>query len=130
MQQNEQKKKKGSPLATIFFVILFLIFAASDELPEDAFVGLIGLAITVGVVFVIAKAATANAPKEDSHTHDRIDHSRDLQINPRTGKVSTPTRYTVHPHSAREHWKQQLDGLLANGTIDRDEYAALLNRRF
>lgn len=85
---------------------------------------LIPVGILAAVIVIVKRRGTSN------HTHDRIDHRSDLTINPRTGKTENRPVRSAAPHSPQEHWKQQLDGLLANGTIDRAEYRALLNRKF
>lgn len=134
MKQNETKKKKGSPILTAIFLAIIGLVYLSDELPSgtmDVFIGLIALVIPVVLVIVLVRTVVKKAKvSEQTHTHDRIDHSSDVQIDAKTGKVSgTPVR-TAQQHSAKEHWKQQLDGLLANGTIDRAEYRALMKRKF
>lgn len=72
----------------------------------------------------------ANKTKEAVHTHDRIDHSKDLEIDHNTGKAVNRSVQAAEPHSAREHWKRQLDAMLENGTIDRSEYRSMMNRKF
>lgn len=131
-QKQNTRKKKPSWLP---FVLIggFVLFSLLDEIDEDLFILL--FVFVFFIIVIVGIAAAASAVKKASagpagHSHDRIDHSRDVVINRQTGKVeSTPVR-SASQHSAREHWKQQLDGLLANGTIDRAEYRALMNRKF
>lgn len=126
-----EEKKKGSPLGGIIAIGLFVLFSIIGEAEEDGAFAVFGIAVAVFLgIFIFIAVSAANAKKKtEVHSHDRIDHSSDLKVNPNTGRVeSAPVRVTHH--SAREHWKQQLDGLLANGTIDRAEYQALMNRKF
>lgn len=138
MVQEDYRKKKKSPLGTIVVVAAIAMFALAGEVSEavDTVIGLIIVigAMVLPIVFVVSlvKAVKRTAAKSTAsgvHTHDRIDHSRDLKINTQTGKAERPITQAVQ-HSPREHWKQQLDGLLANGTIDRAEYRALMKRKF
>lgn len=126
-----EEKKKGSPLGGIIAIGLFVLFGIIGEAEEDGAIAAFGIAVAVFLgIFIFIAVSAANAKKKtEVHSHDRIDHSSDLKVNPNTGRVeSAPVRVTRH--SAREHWQQQLDGLLANGTIDRAEYQALMNRKF
>lgn len=132
MQQNRRNQKKNPTVLSAVIVIAVMLFAMLDELPDSAALGvvtvimlLIPLAVVLAVVKLVKKKSYTG-----SHSHDRIDHTTDLKINPTTGKVESSARRTAAQHSAREHWKQQLDGLLANGTIDRAEYQAMMNRKF
>lgn len=128
---NGTPKKKGLTLGKLILILFFLMFPLSDALSDDAF-GF--LAFFVGMlifVWILLKLGRAFKPKDavGVHTHDRIDHRQDIKINPRTGRPErAPMRYVRH--TPQQHWKQQLDGLLANGTIDRAEYNAMLNRKF
>lgn len=129
MKQNQQSRKKA-PAWVPFAVVLFFILLSSIGgeagflLVFSILFLLIPVGIIAAVIFAIKKSKAAH------HTHDRIDHRADLKINPETGKAeNVPIRNTAQ-HSPQEHWKQQLDGLLANGTIDRSEYRAMLNRKF
>lgn len=125
---NRKKPSLFSILAAAFGLLIVL----ANELPDEVVGGIsavIAIAALIGL-FVKLGAFLGRIGKREVHTHDRIDHSTDLKINPKTGKtVNSAVRYGDH-HSPREHWKQQLDELLANGTIDRTEYKAMLNRKF
>lgn len=121
-------KKKSSPLTTLLIIGAVIFLTALDEIGEDLPFFLIGLA-AVGVIIYFAVKAGKQA-QQRTHSHDRIDHRRDLEINPETGKPSSVPVHRTVSHSPQEHWKQQLDGLLANGTIDRAEYQALLRHKF
>lgn len=128
------KKSSGSPVVWLIIGAVIL-FSFIDEIAEDSLFTIITLMITlapialiVAVVFFLKKQFTKT---NDVHTHDRINHSSDLKINPNTGKaVNRVTASAASTHSAKEHWKQQLDTLLANGTIDRAEYSQMLKRKF
>lgn len=128
MNQNRQKKS-SSGLAIVFLVIAALMALADSNLEEtvDIILGFAVLLLPLAVVFFVIRAVVRQK-KRTTHTHDRIDHSRDLEINPATGRAA-PVR-TVQPHGAREHWIEQLDTLLANGTITRSEYQTMRNRKF
>lgn len=130
--EREQKQKGKNRKGLSFFVILFVLMLISGA-PGDAsdvllvmFFLLLPAALAVGVFVAVKKQKTA-APS--AHSHDRIDHRRDITINPKTGKAENRS-VRQQAHSPREHWKQQLDGLLENGTIDKAEYRAMLNRKF
>ena len=134
MQQYERNRKKSSSLLTILVIAIIFMISMADGLYEDAIMVILTLLIALlpaVVVFCIVRKVKKNAEKDTQvHSHDRIDHRTDLKINPSTGKViHSPARSTA-PHSQKEHWKQQLDGLLANGTIDKAEYRAMMNRKF
>lgn len=132
MKQNKKQQKGKSGLAIVGFAIVMFVTLVS-ELSDDAlfsvlwiFITLIPVIVLLSIVMIVKKLRRSS---EAVHSHDRIDHRKDLTINPETGKVqSAPVRH--QPHSSREHWKQQLDGLLENGTIDKAEYKAMMNRRF
>ena len=122
MMQDRRSQKKGLKWVPAVIVLAFALISAVGEGSSDIFFlifPLLFLLIPVGIVVAIVLAI-----------HDRIDHRTDLKINPETGKTQQSPVRNVPPHSPQEHWKQQLDGLLANGTIDRAEYKAMLNRRF
>ena len=131
MQRNDQKKQKKSkgllPLAAVILILLPVL----EEMDSGVFALLaLLLILLVPVGIVVALLRFSRKKRNDPHTHDRIDHRTDLKINPQTGKTEARPIRTAAQHSPREHWKQQLDGLLANGTIDKAEYRALLNRKF
>lgn len=131
MRQNE--KKKGSSILPGIIFAAIVLFGLLSDASEDAILTVIGLAAVLlpVVLFIMAIAwVVKRAKKTTQHSHDRIDHSTDLRINPKTGKADPRTTYRNTSHSAKEHWKQQLDGLLSNGTIDKAEYRALMKRRF
>lgn len=126
------KAKKGPSLLTIFVCVMVVIGILAGDGFEDIFYLIVGLAailIPVIVFFAIFRAIKKKV-KPNVHSHDRIDHRRDLKVDSKTGKAVNRPVTTRAPHSAKEHWKEQLDCLLANGTIDRAEYKALMNRRF
>lgn len=132
MIQNSRSRKRGPSVLPIAFFVLFALFSAADEIPEEFIVLLIVLIVlAVFGVFLWIGIKSVRARKElPAHSHDRIDHSSDLKINTRTGRAASVPIKATTAHSPKEHWKQQLDGLLANGTIDRAEYRALMNRKF
>lgn len=127
----DKNKKKGSPLGAIIFFIIIFLFGMADEAP-GLLAGIIVTVVILFVLYVVFRSIAIAAKRQQSqnmHTHDRIDHSRDLKVNPVTGQSQRPTVQRA-AHSPREHWKMQLDALLENGTIDRKEYRALMNRKF
>lgn len=125
------EKKKFSPLLLWVGIIFLAGIVQSASESREVFVVLIGMLIilTPPVLLIWMIVLMAKKRKPAAHTHDRIDHRTDLRVDPKTGKVQRTTIH-VEQHTPQEHWKQQLDGLLANGTIDRAEYRALLNHRF
>lgn len=124
---NRENEKK-SPIPVLILLGVTLLFGLGDAAMGILIPLLlvVGTMIPFGFAFWLVRRA---ARKNKEHSHDRIDHRQDVKINPKTGKREA-VRRTPATHSPREHWKQQLDALLANGTIDRKEYNALLNRRF
>lgn len=133
MRRDNRSEQKATPLLSFLVIAAIALFSAVDTLPDEV-IGVVAvlliLAIPVGIGIVIARAVRKANQKTPAHTHDRIDHRSDLKINPKTGKTEGRPVQNVPTHSPEEHWKQQLDGLLANGTIDRAEYRALLKHRF
>jgi len=124
MEEKKAEKKK-SPAWIIWLIGLWLLAGMSDGgFPRELLVGIAAVIVLAVIVVLIAKK------KKQQHTHDRIDHRSDLKIDQTTGRVVEASRRRVQPHSPQEHWKQQMDDLLANGTIDRAEYRAMLNRKF
>lgn len=131
--RNENRKK--SPILSVVVMAVILLLVAAGDASEDGimlFVALlcflIPIAAIFGGVFYIRKLMKQAAAPD--HSHDRIDHDRDIRINPATGKAqSVPVQRRVQ-HSPQQHWKEQLDGLLANGTIDKAEYKAMMRRKF
>jgi len=126
----KQKQNTKSPLPAIVGLAMFLGFASSiaQEGISPVVIAPLFIIVVAVVIAVAAAAAKKNAGSGDqpAHTHDRIDHSTDLRIDSATGRAVNRPQQPVQPHSPREHWKQQLDGLLANGTIDRKEYDQML----
>lgn len=133
MASGKENSKKKVPVWLIVILAVMFLFSVMDGEAEDVIFTIIGLAFLLApviIVIAIIVAVRKNRAKNEEHSHDRVDHSGDLKIDRQTGRVENrPVRYAAQ-HSAKEHWKQQLDGLLANGTIDRAEYNAMLKRRF
>lgn len=129
--KQEQSRKKSSPMGIFVGILVVLGFLASEATGQDTVVAILALMILAFpvVLFIFIVRAIVKRSNSSVHTHDRIDHSSDLKINPKTGKTTRPV-LQHHAHSPQEHWKQQLDALLANGTIDRSEYRAMMNRKF
>lgn len=126
--ERDASGKKSQGLISLIIVGLFALVSILGDGTLGLFFVLLLLLIPVGILVAVITAAKRRGTS--NHTHDRIDHRSDLTINPRTGKTENRPVRSAAPHSPQEHWKQQLDGLLANGTIDRAEYRALLNRKF
>lgn len=130
--KNETEQKKKFSLLPVFAVALMIGAAVSaDTESAELFVGLVSIVVfllPILIFWVIARSFQKK--KSDVHTHDRIDHKSDLKINPATGKATSVPVKNHQPHSAKEHWQQQLDALLANGTIDKAEYREMMKRKF
>lgn len=132
MQKKDSTRKRPSVALIIAAVVFYKLISFADLDTWDGVLMVMILLMLALPVFLglwifrtIRKKASPGV-----HTHDRVDHTRDLKIDTRTGKaVSAPVRQ-VQAHTPQEHWKQQLDQLLANGTIDRAEYKAMLKHRF
>lgn len=130
MNQN-RSRKKGSPATAFIIIGVAALVSAMSSMSEDAIWGIVGISsLIIPAVIVAAVVRSAARKKANVHTHDRIDHRTDLKINPQTGRAENAPVRQAQPHSAKEHWQQQLDALLANGTIDRSEYRAMMNRKF
>lgn len=124
MKQNDKRERKKTPRVSIVVAVLAILLSMGE-------MGLIFLLTLVPLaVMIVAMVLVLKKRKGKTHSHDRVDHRGDLKINPKTGKVEKAPFRSAAAHSPREHWKQQLDDLLANGTIDRAEYRAMLNREF
>lgn len=129
MQQTETKKiSKLPPLIFVGIIALSILFDIIGEITEDAIVLI--LMVVLPIVFVLFLVAVSKKQPSQPHSHDRIDHRGDLVIDAETGKTQYRPVRSNHTHSQQEHWQQQLDGLLANGTIDKAEYAAMMRRHF
>lgn len=126
--ERDASGKKSQGLIPLIIVGLFALVSMLGDGTLGLFFVLLLLLIPVGILVAVITAAKRRGTS--NHTHGRIDHRSDLTINPRTGKTENRPVRSAAPHSPQAHWKQQLDGLLANGTIDRAEYRALLNRKF
>ena len=122
MQQENKPKKNNSALLWI---------AAAVLIGAGGTVGLVVIIAAV-LIYLIIKVIQAQSAKNSGtadHTHDRIDHSSDIRIQRSTGKVANMSSVSTNRVcTPQEHWKEQLDGLLANGTIDRSEYRELLKQ--
>ena len=131
MRNTERGTSSGKKSPGLIPLVIVGLFALTSMLGDSAF-GLffVLLLLLIPVGILAAVIAIAKRRRASNHTHDGIDHGSDLTINPRTGKTENRPVRSAAPHSPQAHWKQQLDGLLANGTIDRAEYRALLNRKF
>lgn len=130
MAKKHDTEKKKNPLG-IAIGLGILVLSAMGDTAGELLAFLLVLLLFVGIPVAIGIGISRAAKRRNAavHTHDRIDHSKDLTIHPKTGKTIRPTVSRVS-HTPQEHWKQQLDGLLENGTIDKQEYRALMNRRF
>lgn len=128
-----QTKKKKSPVILIYVFLLSILFSIF-EAPLWLTGGLIlltgGLILLLVIITLFKAAFTKPQKPQKAHTHDRNFRQQDLKINPATGKADNRPLPTAHQHDARSHWQQQLDDLLANGTIDRAEYKAMMDRHF
>lgn len=126
------RKKKNSSWVWIVVAVVIMSVLSSEDFSEDAFIAIIGIAmfaLPIVAIFLVVRMIVSKNKPVSAHSHDRIDHSTDLKIDAKTGRaVHTPVKNGGN-HSAREHWKQQMDALLANGTIDRNEYRAMMNRK-
>lgn len=133
MNRDEQKKNNKPSWLPAILAAIFILFSVLAEMDEEVILTIfviLFILIPVIVVIAVLQAFKKKSGKNEVHSHDRIDHRKDLKVNTRTGKVEERPVYQGKQHSKEEHWKQQLDGLLANGTIDRAEYKAMMKRKF
>lgn len=118
-------KKKSN--GTLIWIVILAILASycSDE--PMALLGIIIALISLPVIACYRIVRKRRAESED-HTHDRVNHKQDLVIDRNTGKAVNRQQSPKTAHSSKEHWKQQLDILLSNGTIDKAEYYAMMKQ--
>lgn len=128
MAKKRKSNEKKNPLPGIISAVLAVLFVL-DFTEDFVLYGLLLLFFVAPIVLAIFIFRTVKKSRAAVHTHDRINHSQDITIHPKTGAAIRPTVKAV-PHSPREHWQMQLDALLANGTIDKKEYRAMMNRKF
>lgn len=126
MQSFDKKKKKAKPglgvLALIAIAVIGNIADALDRLPGSDTVLGVAAVIVVIVVFVIVFSVIRKR---------RETGTRPPLFRP---KVEEDCHNRLHPEHAAEcddaltHWKKQLDGFLAAGIIDKNEYRVLMER--
>ena len=112
-------KQKSNPIA---IVIVILVAAATMlENVAGSRSTLIGVVVVFGIIGVVAallytviKKKLAETKENDTfnHSHDRLD------------KTALGDNCSVD-----EHWKNQLEGFVKAGIIDRSEYQVLLRRQ-
>ena len=112
-------RQKSNPIA-----IVIVIVAAAATMLENVAGGrssIIGVVIVLGIVGVVAgliyavikkKQAEAKENESFNHSHDRLN------------KTAVGDDCSVD-----EHWKNQLEGFVKAGIIDRSEYQVLLRRQ-
>ena len=113
--RNMKKKNKGLSLGSAVLIIAAVLGSFADELDGDTFFPVVifvaVIAMVIGVLSFVRKARKKAAVSQPLHSHDRLHPSE-----------------TVRCESGMEHWKNQLDGFLATGIIDRNEYRVLWER--
>lgn len=124
-----ENKKSSAPVGFIIFII-FIFISIMDEMPGPVIAFGVGVLLFWVILYFVLRAVVQNQKKKAArhdHSHNRADQKRDYKINAATGQVVNrqPVR-TVHTSEA--HWKEQLDSLLENGTILKDEYELLLRQ--
>ena len=112
-QKKDGNKNKGSAIPGVAIAVVILLGAALNSNDEIVTV-ILGIALITFIAIVIAVTAAKNKKAQAVgskrvHTHDRLDTS-----------VSA-----YHCSTQEQHWKEQLDGFLAAGLIDRKEYKIL-----
>lgn len=112
--------KSGLPVAII--AVLLLICINAPEL-YAFMIAIFFLLIPVVLIVLFIKKTKKN---QGDHSHNQISQKEDFKVNA-SGQVSNrAVSHTVH--SGKAHWKQQLDYLLQNGSIDREEYNTMLRQ--
>ena len=134
MNDNKNKKKKGSPAVFFIVAMIAMIMANvenSDAVPAIIIVG--AVAVFIAVIGVFSKKAKQTAARK---TSDRMDAYTPAE---RKYSVSTPIKSSVkedcdygadnceYSHDEARRVKQ-LNEFLKNGTIDKAEYKTLLDR--
>ena len=115
--QNNQKKKsgKGLSLGSAALIIVAVLGSFASELDEDIFLpiiaGIVAICLVIGCASAARKAQKKKLGQTPVHSHDRLHPSEEVRC-----------------ESGMEHWKNQLDGFLASGIIDRNEYRVLWDR--
>jgi len=123
-KQNNGKKTAGAILWLVFLALVGFLNSGSlpdirlPRLPSLPAIGIAGVWIAVAGVLILAVAVYAivtlrkkNAAATQEDCHDRL-HPEHAS--------ACPDRLT--------HWKRQLDGFLAAGLIDKEEYRVLLEK--
>jgi len=136
MNQNKNNKKGGKlGIGVVFFVIMALSALTENwdnirwqlwrmGLDTEALLPLVFavVAILVACVFLKAKGTSAR-PRSKGFSMDAVDtagnHSHDR---------NTVSKAAIRSCDGLEHWKDQLDGFIKAGLIDRAEYNVLLER--
>ncbi len=127
MQTNQKQKKKQPNGFLIFIIIVSLVsFLNDSSIPAVSVFAILFFAAIVLLSVAAAKGVKKKNVRTDD-SHDRIDHTRDYRIDSKTGKIAN-LQAPRQIHSSQEHWKEQLDNLLANGTIDKEEYYTMLRQ--
>lgn len=120
------KKKSNGTLIWIIIVVILALNCADEPM---ALLGILILALICLPGVILYRVARSRRAETEDHSHDRVNHNTDLVIDRNTGKaLNRPQSVSSGTHSSKEHWKQQLDILLANGTIDRAEYHTMLRQ--
>jgi len=116
----ENKKKSKFPVGLI--VLICMVISGLAEGDSDAVIGIVAIGIVVAAIRFLIKLA--KKPGKDGrvtrsavdsqgyHSHDRLE-------------VSSAR---VRRCEGIDHWKEQLDGFMKAGLIDRAEYNVLLER--
>lgn len=129
--ENVAKQRRNASLPWGLLIFIFIAaFSAMDNFPEEVMVFVVGVLVFWGIVlwliFLMQKKHKEKAAHQE-HSHNRVNQKQDYKINAATGQVVN--RQTVRTqHSSYAHWKEQLDSLLENGTILKDEYELLLRQ--
>ena len=113
-QNANQKKKKGNPIVLALVLAYVVITAAVGELGTDILAVIIGPVIVAVIIAAVVISKKKGSGSAQVHSHDRIEKSKDAVYKPSNCK-------------GIEHWVTQLDGFLAAGIIEKDEYKVLLN---
>ena len=122
----DRKKKKQNPLGVIAAIVIVFLAEFADS--ADGIAALIFIAVIVGIAVLLVKklkpkaAATARESTEQPRSEGRhISFVPEIHLHSDGSECVNTLR-------GREKYYAQLDSVLKNGSIDREEYKCMRDR--